>query len=225
MKKGLKFVLLFLLISCSRHNDTPTANCITRIYDTSTTSTVTAAQLNAILPLFQRNNLSITGLQFFALDSNIYLPPNYSDSISQVMVVANVFINGLPTFFGGWAFYFYNDVYQTNLGHYGAVSGTDTSGHQTLEDLRNIYLAHYQQDAGYGGTLNATVSHPGLNWRDSCLVAMLGYADASIFNNTIIFGTMEVKAWRVGPVGITYYPIIYVEDDNGAWAPQNSYLP
>ena len=241
MKKRLKFVLLFpliscsfSLISCSRHNDPPTADCITRVYDTAMSSTVTSAQLNAISALFQRNNLSTTGLQFTYIDSNIYQPPNYSVPVSQVLITANVFINGLPTFFGGLGYTFYNDVYQANVGHYGAVSSTnDTSAHQTLEDLRNIYLAHYQQDGTYGGAAYDTIpSHPGLNWRDSCLVAMLGYADANIFNSNIAYGTSAVKAWRISPVGSPYspygsipYPSIFVEDDNGTWAPNNIYLP
>jgi hypothetical protein len=224
MKKRLKLrwclaaVLVFLYISCAKHHDTPTADCITRLPDTaSKTSTVTAAQLNAILALFQHNNLPTTGLKFVAIDSNIYEPPGYSDSVSQVMVVTDLFINGLPDFSGGVAFYFYNDVYQTNLTHYGTASGTDTSTHQTLEDLRTIYLAHYQQDAITSPVADPPPpTHPGLNWRDSCLVAMLGYADASIFNNSIPWGTQAVEAWWVAPVGQTY-PAIYVEDDNGAW--------
>lgn len=233
MKKTLKFsprkllpwlapILFFFLISCSRHHDNPAADCITRLPDTvSQTSTVTAPQLDAILALFQHNNLPTTGLKFVGIDSNIYEPPGYTDSISQVMVVTTLFINGLPAFSGGVAFYFYNDVYQANLTHYGTPSSTDTSAHQTLEDLRAIYLAHYQQDAFTSPVADPPPpTHPGLNWRDSCLAATLGYADASIFNSSIPWGTQMVKAWWVAPVG-HIYPAIYVEDDNGAWTPDD----
>jgi hypothetical protein len=240
MKKTLKFspwkplpwlapILFFFLISCSRHHENPVppaVDCITRLPDTaSQTSSVTPAQLNVILALFQHNNLPATGLKFVGIDSNIYEPPGYPDSISQVMVVAELFINGLPTFSpGGVAFYFYNGSYQTNLTHYGTASSTDTSAHQTLEDLRTIYLAHYQEDAITPPVADPPPpTHPGLNWRDSCLVAMFGYADASIFDSSITWGTEQVKTWWVAPVGQTY-PAIYIEDDNGAWKTDNPIL-
>jgi hypothetical protein len=232
MKKGLKFrrclaaVLLFLYISCAKHHDNPTADCITRVPDTaSQTSTVTAAQLNAILALFQRNNLPTAGLQFVAIDSNIYEPPGYSDSVSQVMVVANLFINGLPTFSGGVAFYFYNEVYQTNLTHYGTASSTDTSTHQTLEDLRTAWLTHYQQDSIFGGTLNSRPSVPGLAYRDSCLLAELGYIDAATFANAPrTYGVSLVKAWKVSPLN-GGYPMVYVQDSTGVCVPVQEALP
>jgi hypothetical protein len=222
MKKGLKLqwclagVLFFSYISCSKHHDVPTADCITRI-EPSQASTVSATQLDSIDALFSRNGLSTAGLQFYGFYVDTIVLPGYSGIEQQVG--AAIFYNGLPSFENYATFIFKAGIYSPADGvtWQGATPGPDTTAHQTLEDLRAIYLAHYQQDAIGSPLANPPPpSHPGLNWRDSCLVATLGYADASIFNSSIPWGTQLVKAWWIAPVGQTY-PAIYVEDDNGAW--------
>lgn len=221
MKKGLKLwwclagVLSFLYISCSKHHDTSAADCITKT-DASEAPTVSPTQLDSIDALFSRNGLSTAGLQFYSLFVDTMGPG--SGGIEQ-QVSAAPFYNGLPLFENYATFIFKAGIYSPADGvtWHGAIPGPDTTFHQTLEDLRAIYLAHYQQDAITPPVANPPPpSHPGLNWRDSCLVAMPGYADASVFNSSIPWGTQLVKAWWIAPVGQTY-PAIYVEDDNGAW--------
>ena len=224
MKKRLKLrwclagVVFFLYISCSKHHDTPTAaaDCITRI-EPSQASTVSATQLDSIDVLFSRNGLSTAGLQFYSFYVDTIELSGYSGI--QQQVGATIFYNGFPLFEYSATFIFKTGIYSPADGVTwpGATPGPDTTAHQTLEDLRAIYLAHYQQDAITPPIANPPPpSHPGLNWRDSCLVATLGYIDASIFNSSIPWGTQLVKAWWIAPVGQTY-PAIYVEDDNGAW--------
>ena len=222
MKNGLKLrwclagVLFFSYISCSKHHDTPAADCITRT-DASRASTVSATQLDSIDALFSRNGLSTAGLQFYSLFVDTIVEPGYSGIEQQVS--ATIFYNGLPLFEGYASFVFKAGIYSPADGvtWQGATPGPDTTFHQTPEDLRAIYLAHYQQDAVTPPTANPPPPlHPGLNWRDSCLVATPGYADASIFNSSIPRGTQMVKAWWIAPVGTTY-PALFVEDDNGVW--------
>jgi hypothetical protein len=180
--------------------------------------------LDSIDALFSHNGLSTAGLQFYGFYVDTITEQGYTEIEQQVS--AAIFYNGLPSFGNYATFIFKAGIYSQADGvtWQGATPGPDTTAHQTLEDLRAIYLAHYQQDAITPPVAHPPPpSHPGLNWRDSCLVATLGYADASVFNSSIPWGTQLVKAWWIAPVGQTY-PAIYVEDDNGAWVTDDPIL-
>jgi hypothetical protein len=231
MKKGLKLrwclaaVLLFLYTSCAKHHDTPTADCITRVY-TSQASTVSASQLDSINALFSLNGLSTAGLQFYFFLVDTVALPGYTGT--QEEAAAYLFYNGLPVFDGSATYIFDTGIFQqaASFAYHGAAPGPDTTSHQTLEDLRTTWLTHYQQDTIFGGALNSRPTAPGTAYRDSCLVAELGYIDAATFSNgTVPYGASLVKVWKVSPSSNNNYPIVYVQDSTGICIPVKEFLP
>jgi hypothetical protein len=224
MKKALKFpywlafVLSFLIISCARHHDTPTIDCITRVIP-SQASTVSAAQLDSIDALFSLNGLSTAGLQF-----------TYFDVYNEIAINADgyLFYNGLPVFNNYEVFAFKAGIFvpASSVIYNGPAPGPDTSSHQTLEDLRAIYLAHYQQDTIFPAFMRPE-SVPGVGYRDSCLVAELGYVEPALISNediTTSASTSLVKAWQVSPLS-GGYPMVYILDSTGVCVPVQVILP
>jgi hypothetical protein len=231
MKKGLKLrwclaaVLLFLYISCAKHHDTPTADCITRVY-TSQASTVSASQLDSINALFSPNGLSTAGLQFYFFIVDTVALPGYTGT--QEQAAAYLFYNGLPVFEGAETFIFDAGIYSQAASalYDGSVPGPDTTSHQTLEYLRTAWLTHYQQDTIFGGALNSRPSAPGTAYKDSCLLAELGYVDAATFGSgPRTYGASLVKVWKVSPSSNNNYPIVYVQDSTGICIPVKEYIP
>jgi len=230
MKKRLKLrwclaaVLSFLYISCNKHHDTPTADCITRI-DASQTATVSAAQMDSINRLFSSNGLSTTGLQFYSFFSASIVEPGFFGT--QEQVAANVFYNGLPVFADDQYFIFNAGQYQPNgtASYTGPVPPPDTTSRQTLEDLRTAWLTHYQQDTIFGGASASRPYAPGTAYSDSCLLAELGYLDAATFaNGPRTYGVSLVKAWKVSPLS-GGYPMVYVQDSTGTCVPVQEFVP
>ena len=230
MKKALKLsgclaaVLSFLYISCDKHHDNPAADCITRVHVPLATD-VSATQLDSINTLFTRNSLSTAGLQFYFFFIDTLALPGY-DGIEQ-QASAYPSYNGLPVFDYSETFIFKEGIFQpaASVVYQGAVPGPDTTTHQTLEDLRTAWLNHYQQDTIYPGFLNSHPSVPGTRYRDSCLIAQLGYIDAAVFSHgTALYGASLVKVWMVSPLsGI--YPMVFVEDSTGICLPVQEVLP
>ena len=229
MKKALKLsgclaaVLSFLYISCDKHHDNPAADCITRV-SVSQPSNVSPSQLDSINTLFTHNSLSTTGLQFYSFFVDTVTLPGYT-GIEQA-ASAYLSYNGLPVFDYGETFIFKEGIYSPADGvtWQGAVPGPDTTAHQTLEDLRTAWLNHYQQDTIYPPLINSHPSIPGTKYRDSCLIAQLGYIDAAAFSHgTALYGASLVKVWMVSPLS-GGYPMVFVEDSTGICLPVSPIL-
>lgn len=231
MKISLKRLLvltiwLFFIISCRKH-DAVVADCISAVTadSTSMADLVTTSQKNLIDNLFNQNNLSTADEQFSSLDSNRYLAPGYSDSVSQVAVVAYLWYNHLPVFMWNDYFIFYNGVIQpSSIIYKGTIPGPDTSFRQSLESLRIIYQANFSKVEISGGLAANTTRHPNQSYLDSCLTAQPGYLDAANFVPGLPSGISLVKAWKVTPVGASF-PMVMIADSSGAALPINEAIP
>jgi hypothetical protein len=70
-------------------------------------------------------------------------------------------------------------------------------------------------------------SVPGVGYRDSCLVAELGYVVPALIPNedvTTSASNSVVKAWKVSPLS-GGYPMVYVLDSTGVCVPVQVILP
>jgi hypothetical protein len=224
-------LLLFLIpYSCTKHNQDASQSdsiCINRLFPIATDYKVSGPDLDSIYVLFQANNLSIANLLFLSWSTDITTNINpLAYSGYQEQVLATQFFNGLPLFGSPTFFSFNAGIYQPagNIdGYYGTPPGPDTIGHQTMATLRNDFLDKVSESYMEGGPLNAKPFVPSAStYKNACLDVTLGYIDASMIpGNSAPFGMALVKVWSVAPAAsstITYYPLIYVEDDNGqAW--------
>jgi hypothetical protein len=225
-------ILFLITTSCikqnqdlSNHNRAQADSvCINRLYPIATDYRVSGSVLDSILVLFQANNLPIANLLFLSLstDSTTNINP-LAYSGYQEQVLATQFINGLPLFGSPTFFTFNAGIYQPagNIdGYYGPAPDSDITGHQTMATLRDDFLAKVSESFISGGPLNAKPFVPSAStYEGACLDVTLGYIDASMIpGNSTAFGMALVKVWSVTATAsssITYYPLVYVEDDNG----------
>jgi hypothetical protein len=211
-------VALFVGTASCHKNSTYDSHCITRIVPKVTDYGVAGAALDSIYALFASNNLSTANLQFRYWLTDTTSSPTYSGRQEQVQ--ATQFFYGLPVFAEDKFFTFNAGTYQPGGiydGYSGAAPGADTSGNQALPDLRSAFLAHVSQSVWVGG---APASKPFIpsrsSYTDSCLIATLGYLDAHLIpGNSTPLETALVKVWKVTPMN-GQYPLVYVEDMNGA---------
>lgn len=203
----LLFATLLLLCACRKHhNDDGAPGCITRLVPLVTDTLLPRATIDSIDVLFRENNLPTDNLQF---TSWYYVPFANRDSVH--VVVANTFRNGLPVLYGLTIAYFGHD---TLLNYFHGAQGlfnNDTSGHQSLATLRQDFIGRATE------LMNGVPGHIPINYADSCLTATLSYVPSSYLpiHGPVYADTMVVKVWVVqqihGP-----FPIVYVQDDNGA---------
>jgi hypothetical protein len=182
--------------------------------------------MDSINALFSLNGLSTAGLPFYFFTVDTVVVPGYTGI--QEEVEAYLFYNGLPVFEGAETFIFDAGIYSqaASVLYHGSVPGPDTTSHQTLEDLRTAWLTHYQQDTVFGGALNSRPSAPGTAYKDSCLLAELGYVDAATFGSgPRTYGVSLIKVWKVSPSSNNNYPIVYVQDSTGICIPVKEYVP
>ena len=211
-------ILIVLGISCSKfgtsHGSDPDSGCITRVIPVLTDTLLPLGKLDSINTLFQQNNLSTANLQFYSFQDYMVNDSTY-DGI-QVQIVATQFFHSLPLFSvaGDKLFQFDNGKLQPPLPHYwngydGPAPDADTSGHQTLSTLRSAFLERIAEYVNPGGPNRPDST----NYHDSCLVAKLGYIDASWApGSTTRPNTALVKVWKVSTLSIG--PSVYVQDNN-----------
>ena len=216
---ALPLLALVLFTSCSRHDD-KTNDCITR-YFTDAADTMQTTKLDSIKALFAKNNLPTNILQFTALSYGYTAQPPFA-RIATIGATANLFYNGLPLFGLQYAFFFdsngvYIPAYYTDKYQY--LTGPDSTGHQTLENLRQIFLNNYKQCTIEGGLVHSTPSHPTAPYQDSCLAAELGYNYD--YNNP---GQL-LKVWKVSSAANHFYPAVFVNDANGQATPEILSIP
>jgi hypothetical protein len=207
---------LALLPSCTRHSTIVPNGCISRVVPNYTINTLSAGANDSIQALFAANNLSTNDLQFVIFSPQMVFgtPPNSSPA--QVSAVP--FINGLPVFTDDF-FTFDNGILKTTFLYQGKPQNNDSTGHQSLSLLQIDFLVHVSQVTIGGGALNSVPTRLSpATYRDSCLLATLGYLDASqVPGNSAPWGETLIKVWKVTPLNGNF-PTVYVEDDNGlAW--------
>jgi len=210
--------------SCSRHNAAKTNDCISRVFP-STGPFVTSGQLDTIDAYFQKNHLSTSNLQFLYV--NIFTAQETINHHTIYNVGAGLILNGLRVPSANLAFDF--DSTGTLLdsagGYKGQLPDNDTTGHQSLGNLRQLFLANYKQCIVEGGPANAKPDIPTAPYDDTCLSAELVYVDAGIQNGTGFAGQQLVKAWLVTAADNTYFPEVTVIDNTGQAIPLRLALP
>ena len=221
-------VMIMVVASCSKGNPSGSDSvCINRISAKVGIDTLSAIELDSIYALFSVNHLSVANLQFqsWITDTTVNILPNQYSGY-QEEVVATQFINGLPVFSNNEVFVFDAGKLAPGGivgGYTGPVPSGDTSGHQSATDLRNAFLAHVSESFISGGPANSKPFVPQAStYENVCLDITLGYIDAgSLPGNTTTLNHALIKVWYITPSSnamISYYPRVYVEDDNGkAW--------
>lgn len=236
MNMRYSWLLLSVLIisgaSCSKYGTShgSDSGCITRVIPMLTDTLLSQDKLDSINILFRQNNLSTTNLQFYSFQDYMVHDSMY-DGI-QVQIIATQFFHNLPLFSvaGDKLYLFNNGQLQPPPLHYwdgydGPAPDADTSGHQALSALRSAF---FERLAGYvnpgGPALWSDSSNYPAYYHDSCLVAKLGYIDASWAPGSAIRpNTALIKIWRVTPLNGN--PPVYVQDNNGLSWPVALTLP
>jgi len=214
---------LLLFISCSRHNSGSGTDCISRYYP-STNALVRSGQLDTIDEYFQKNHLSTNNLQFLYV--NRYTAQEEPDHHFVYQVGAGLILNGLraPNFNMAFDFDSTGELVDSAGGYTGELPNNDTTGHQSLENLRQLFLANYKQCIIEGGPLNSKPLQATVPYDDTCLNAELVYVDAGIQNNNYT-GRQLVKAWLVTSADYPAFPVVTVIDNTGQAIPLRLYLP
>lgn len=226
--KKLPIIWSILLIagftSCSRHNARGANDCISRAFP-STAPLVRSGELDTIDAYFQKNHLSTSNLQFLYV--NIFTSQQTFNHHYDYQVGAGLLINGLHVPSANMTFDFDSTgTLVDSLGGYaGQMPDNDTTGHQSLENLRQLFLANYKQCVIEGGVANATPDIPTTAYEDTCLSAELVYVDAAIQNNNGTYGQQLVKGWIVTAAANTYFPEVTVIDNTGQAIPLKLFLP
>jgi hypothetical protein len=225
------FIIAIAIASCNKHDQSSGENgynCITRLSPKVSDYGVSGADLDSIYALFSANNLSTADLQFqtWQTDTVMNVDPGAYNGY-QEQVNANQFFNGLPVFADGKFFIFNAGKFQPGGiydGYTGPAPTGDTIGHQALPALREDFLSHVAQSYVAGGApSNSQPFIPSAStYVTACFDVTLGYLDAAMVpENPAAYGKELIKVWKVVPSkssSFTYYPLVYVEDDNGlAW--------
>jgi hypothetical protein len=213
--------------SCSKNGTShgSDSGCITRVIPMLTDTLLSPGELDSINMLFRQNNLSTANLQFYFFKGFMVDDSTY-DGI-QEQIIATQFYHNLPLFSvaGDKLFLFNNGQLQPTPPHYwdgydGPAPDMDTSGHQALSVLRSAF---FERLAGYVNP-GGPASYQPVNYHDSCLVAKLGYIDASWApGSTVRPNTALIKVWKVTPLSSGL--AVYVQDNNGLSWPIALTLP
>jgi hypothetical protein len=232
MKIGLKqpillWIWLIFTISCKKVESASdsAAGCISESTTTpgSLSPSLTQAQLDVINTLYRQNNLSTADQQFFAVDSNSFVPFGYSTEVDQVMVLSYRWYNNLPVFRWNDNVTFYNGILQPSIIYTGPAPAPNPIFQQSLTSLHTIWLDNFMKVTTSWPIGNDRVTYPNASYRDTCLTARPGYLDAGYFTSNLAFANRFVKAWAVAPAG--GYPMVFIEDSTGAAWPVPVYIP
>lgn len=217
-------LLIASLASCSRHNATGMNGCISRVFP-PTGPLVRSGQLDTIDAYFQKNHLSTSNLQFLYV--NNITAQQAANHHSDYQVGAGLILNGLRVPSANMTFDFDSTgTLKDSLGGYsGQLPNSDTTGHQSLGNLRQLFLANYKQCVIEGGPANAKPDIPTAPYDDTCLSAELVYVDAGIQSNNGVYGQQLVKGWIVTAADNTYFPEVTVIDNTGQAIPLKLFFP
>jgi hypothetical protein len=211
--------LLVCGFSCKKHNEPADIICISRVTADVNDFGVSGVVLDSIYQLFSANNLSTANLQFHWISTNTVVSPSFSGTQEQVL--ATQFFNSLPVFQDDRYFVFNAGVYQSGSysgGFTGTIPGPDTAARISMLDLRTAFLNHVLESVLEGGAINSVPKPPQGNFKDSCLVAALGYLDAAMIQgNTVDYNISLVRTWKITTANRSF-PAVFVDDETGkAW--------
>jgi hypothetical protein len=230
----LILALLSALVACKR--SVRDSGCISR-YDgpSGNYPSLKAGQLDTIKSLFNANGLSLANLNFVYYYSDTAKDTTNIPYFNQ-QVSATLSVNGLPIFYATMGWYFHNGVlFQSNSSSLNYPNpGSDTTAHQTLPALRSLFFKTYEAALYTSNgpnlpapTASPRLGRPGEYYRDSCLIAQLGYIDASWQPNSgASYGKKLLKVWQIYPEHVIpmplqyrpLSPIVFVIDETGfAW--------
>jgi hypothetical protein len=214
---------LLLIASCTRHTGSVNG-CISR-YNPNTGPLLRSGQLDTIDTYFQKNHLSTANLQFLYV--NIFPAQQTATHHYDYQVGVGLILNGLRVPSANMVFDFDSTGALTDsLGGYsGQLPNNDTTGRQSLENLRQLFLANYKQCVIAGGAANSKPEIPTAPYDDTCLSAELVYVDAGIQNGSGFNGQQLVKAWIVTAADNSYFPEVTVIDNTGQAIPFKVFLP
>jgi hypothetical protein len=196
-----------------------------------------AGQLDTIRSLFSANGLPWAGLTFYYYYSDTLKDSTNTPYFNQAAGAALI-INGLPVFNSTASWDFRNGIlYQPYTNNPTYPNPGDSTSHQTLPALRSLFFKTYEAALYANKPVNNVPSpllgRPGAYYRDSCLVAQLGYIDAVYQPNSgLPYGKKLIKVWQVTPehpilMALQYRPpspMVYVIDETGfAWCPYTFY--
>ncbi|HEY4110067.1 hypothetical protein [Puia sp.] len=225
MKKApLILALIICVAACKRtiHD----SGCISILPSPATPKTVNANQLDTIRSLFAANNLSTAGMHFTTYNNQTYMASGITTHYQSVF--ASPFINGLPLLVPPFYYWTFKDgILNPSSTHNSQYDypGPDSTGHQTPEALRSIFIKTFQAAVTSRDNVVAVtrMNLNGIQLHDSCLEAVLGYIDAIYAPASTVkeSGKKLVKVWQV-TVGSPGQPVrgiptvVYIVDSSGA---------
>lgn len=193
-------IVILVLTSCKKGEQLPIDNgCISQVgkkhFNVSSADSLTAVKL------LQQNNLPYSNLSFERVILDDTIKNTLGSYIYQHIFVMQNF-NGLSLLSNDIGYHFRDGVLFSSSGTVYSSINLDNRPSLSLPRLRKLYLTEVGQDGYF--KLSA-------NFKDSCLVAELGYYDlnAGISNSSPHF----VKVWSVTPKGLSY-PLGIFRDDN-----------
>jgi hypothetical protein len=201
---------------------TSDSGCISRYTGPASLFSLNSHQLDTVQYLFRTNGLSTDNLQFTAYYS-------YAREDSGILhyyqgAAAYHLINSLPVFEPQYYWSFRDSIYLPGNHPPLPDPGSDTTTRQTLTALRGLFFKAYQSLIYSDKELIAMprLRRPGYYYHDSCLVAQLGYLDASRQpNSNIPYNKKLLKVWKITSKGAIPYgagPVTFVVDSTGdAW--------
>jgi hypothetical protein len=189
---------------------------------------MTSGQLDTLDLFFHKNNLSTTGLQFLFINYINYPNSSYGTYKGPFyQASADLILNGLRATSVNMSFNFDSTgtLLDSSGGYSGQLPNNDTTGHQSLATLRQLFLDNYKQCAIGGGCMNCGIKQPTAPYQDTCLIAELVYLDASIQNTSIPSRQQLIKAWLVSSADNPIFPAVTVVDNTGQAIPLKLFFP
>lgn len=172
--------------------------CISRMKDTSVY--LTAADRAKALKLFSDNHIPLTDRMITRVRTEENGPGSPPGTVF-LTVTAQVSYKGLPIFNSGIAYYFENGVYTGKNGFALDVAAIDTTPHQSLKQVYDLFSAKLSKDTV---AINKGISN-------ACITARYGLYYIANADNTVY--TLR-KAWFVTPSGLLT-PQGFIWDDDG----------
>lgn len=191
-------IVVSVFISCKKSEQfTGDSGCISRIarqnYNIKPNDSL------ASIELLRQNSITYNSLQLEYYST--YTITGGDNPGTRQDVFAVQLVNGLPILSGEIWYDFNNGTLLNTTGTIYSQVNLDTHPLTTLPQLRSWYLSE----------LNKTNTYNAASFKDSCLVAILGYYDQNVNVNSIANFT---KAWRIKPKH-SDYPQLTVQDGSG----------
>jgi hypothetical protein len=188
---------LFILVACKKTELGSDNGCISQIKK----HYIGGADSLAAVQLLKANNIPYTNLAFENI--SLHDTVNNADGTHVYQsIFALQYFNGLPVLSDAILYTFVDGIHKITSGTSYSSINLNTRASLTLPQLRKLYIAALNKN----NTLNAA------SYKDSCLVAQLGYYNLNVTKpNT---AANFIKVWYVSPQH-TLFPSALFRDDNG----------